>query len=243
MQGELIFGVHSILELLAAKRRKIISVYTTKRQPESWEKIVRLLPKSVNIQYVDREVLHKIAGTTDHQGILAWVTPFVGRKSFFDSRKQPFLLMLDGIQDPHNLGAILRSAYCTGVDGVIITKRKSAPLTATAIKASAGLAEHQEIYFSASASHAVQELKAAGYHIYLATISGKNALEVEYQRPFCLVIGNEAVGISREILSAGTQVTLPQRSEDISYNASVAAGILLFLVGVMPRQELKQGKK
>ena len=231
-QGELIFGVHPILELLKAKRRKLISIYTTKRHPDSWEKIVKLLPRHLNIQYVDRDVLHKIAGTTDHQGIIAWAMPFIARSSFFDSRKHRFILMLDGIQDPHNLGAILRSAYCTGVDGVIITRKNSSPLNATAIKASAGLAERLEIFFVNSASQAVPLLKAAGYNIYLATISGENALDVSCKHPLCLVIGNEAVGISREILSSGVQITLPQKTEDVSYNASVAAGILLFLLGV-----------
>lgn len=236
--GELIFGVHSIIELLTTKKRKLISVYTTKEPPARWDEIVRLLPKYVPIQYVGREVLHRIAGTTDHQSIIAWAMPFVYRTKFFESKQQPFLIMLDGIQDPHNLGAILRSAYCTGVDGVIITKKKSAPLTATAIKSSAGLAERLEIFTVTSAAEGVQKLKAAGYAIYLATTKGKNALEICYQRPLCVVIGNEAVGISKDILSSGEQVTLPQRTPDISYNASVAAGILLFEIAFRSSEKI-----
>ena len=139
--------------------------------------------------------------------------------------------MIDGVQDTRNLGAILRSAYCTGVDGIILVKKNSAPLNGSTYKASAGLAEHLEIYEAPSAIYAAQELKKAGYGIYLATLGGENGLTTPYQKPLCIVIGNEATGVSPEIFSLGEQVTLPQRHTNISYNASVAAGILLFLIG------------
>ena len=229
--NELIFGIHPILELLKAKKRKLVVIYTTKQTPKGFQDIEKFLTKSVPIQYVEREVLHKLAGTTDHQGVVAYATPLVIRKKFFDPAKEKFLLMLDGIQDVRNLGAIIRSAYCTGVDGIIMIKKHGAPLNASALKASAGLAEHVELYGAPSASAAAQELKKAGYNLYLAVVeNGKNATEVSYEKPLCLVIGSEALGISKEILSSGTRITLPQRTPDISYNASVAAGILLFLI-------------
>ncbi len=229
--NELIFGIHPILELLKAKKRKLVVIYTTKLTPKGFQDIERLLPKSVPIQYVEREVLHKLAGTTDHQGVVAYATPLVIRKKFFDPAREKFLLMLDGIQDVRNLGAIIRSAYCTGVDGIIMIKKHGAPLNASAFKASAGLAEHVELYNAPSASAAAQELKKAGYNLYLAVVEkGTNATQVQYEKPLCLVIGSEALGISKEILSSGTRITLPQRTPDISYNASVAAGILLFLI-------------
>jgi 23S rRNA (guanosine2251-2'-O)-methyltransferase len=140
------------------------------------------------------------------------------------------LVMLDGIQDPRNLGAILRSAYCTGVDGVIITRKGGSPLTATALKSSVGLAERMEIYEASSAIQAVQELKKAGYNLYMAAFHGENAAVYSFTMPLCLVIGSEGEGISREIIGQGVQVTIPQRVPGISYNASVAAGILLFLI-------------
>jgi 23S rRNA (guanosine2251-2'-O)-methyltransferase len=227
---ELVFGIHPIIELLAAKRRKLYTIYTTKPAPKAWETIAPLLGRDTQVQYVTREVLARIAGTTDHQGVVAWAAPFVFRKKFFESTKSPFLLMLDSIQDPRNLGAILRSAYCTGVDGVLITAKSSAPLNAVALKSSAGLAEHLEIYEAPSAISALQELKKGGYPIYLAALGGEDATKICYKEPLCLVIGNEAVGISKNLLSFGTQVELPQRTSDISYNASVAAGILLFLI-------------
>lgn len=230
-KGELIYGIHPIIEVLKAKRRKLISVYTTKPAPQAFEDIQKLWPKyPVAIQYVKREVLDNMVGTSEHQGFVGWVQAFGYRKQFFNAKKHQFLLMLDGIQDPRNLGAILRSAYCTGVSGVIIVKKGGVPLTATAIKASAGLSEHLEIFIAQSAVGAVQELKDAGYGIYLAAFGGKDATVQEYSSSLCIVIGGEGYGISKTILNSGIQVTLPQRSVDISYNASVAAGIMLFLI-------------
>ncbi|MCL4229856.1 RNA methyltransferase [Candidatus Dependentiae bacterium] len=231
VQGELIYGIHPVVEVLKAKRRKVISIYTTRPEPKSWSLVAKILPKHVQIQYVAREVLNKMAETTDHQGVVAWVQPFVLRKKFFDPNNQRYLLMLDGIQDTRNVGAILRSAYCVGVDGVIMCKKGGAPINASTLKASAGLAEYMEIYEAASPESAVQLLKDVGYTIYLATLGGENARHSTYQEPLCLVIGNEAVGISKSILKSGKQITLPQRMPEISYNASVAAGILLFLIG------------
>ncbi len=227
---ELIFGIHPIVELLKAKKRKIYTIYTTKPAPKAWDMIAPLLGKETQIQYVVRDILTRIAGTTDHQGVVAWAAPFVYRRKFFEPAKSPFLLMLDGIQDPRNLGAILRSAYCTGVNGIIMSAKGAAPLNAVALKSSAGLAEHLEIYEAASSLQAMQELKKAGYSNYLATLEGEDATAMSYQEPLCLVIGNEAIGIAKNLLSFGKQVRLPQRTTDISYNASVAAGILLFLI-------------
>lgn len=229
--AELVYGVHPILELIKAKKRKIISIYTTNPAPKAWSLIERALQgQRVQIQYVAREALNKMAGCTDHQSVIAWTSPFVTRKKFFESDKHPFLLMLDGIQDARNLGAILRTASCVGVDGVIIVKQRGCVLSAASLKASAGLAEHMDIVYVSSAVQAVTLLKDAGYQLYLATLKGKNALQYAYKVPLCLVIGNEGQGIQPTILSSGTQITLPQRAADISYNASVAAGILLFFI-------------
>lgn len=242
--GELIFGIHPVKELLKANRRKLISIYTVKPLPKGWKQIELHFPKyPIPIQYVDRDVLHRMAGTTDHQGIVAWVQPFPFRKKFFDPQKQPILAMLDGIQDPRNVGAILRSSYCAGVDGILLTKKKSAPLNATAIKAAAGLSEHLEIFVAPSVEWATQELKKAGYHLYLATFDGENATHCEYKKPLCLVVGSEAVGISKTIYQHGTHITLPQRAPDISYNVSVATGILLFLITTKNSNPCKKTNK
>ncbi len=232
-KNELIFGAHAIIEVLKAKRRKILSIYTTKPVPKSWERVQPYLSPSkhpINIQYVDRAILDRMAGTSDHNNMLAWATPFKYQSKPFDPVRKPLILMLDAVQDVRNLGAILRSAYCTGVQGVVLCKTQSAPLSGAAFKASAGLAEYLDIYVAPTMKHAVIEHQKAGYTFYMAVLGGKSALDVVYKTPACLVIGNEAVGISKDIQELGNKITLPQKTTDISYNASVAAGILLFLI-------------
>jgi 23S rRNA (guanosine2251-2'-O)-methyltransferase len=229
---DIVIGVHSLIEVLKAKRRRLITLYTTKPLPKAWSQISPLIPKSATVQYVDKSVLTRIAGTDDHQGFVATTNPFVFRSKMFEPTKQKFLLMLDGVQDVRNVGAILRSAYCTSVDGIILIKKGGASLTPAALKASAGLAEYLEIMVMPSAAMAIEHVNKAGYAIYLAVLeNGQNAAAVSYKGPACLVIGSEEKGISTDIRSSGTRITLPQRRADISYNASVAAGILLFLIG------------
>lgn len=228
--GEIIFALHPIIELLKAKKRKISVLYTCRPEPKGLSSIKQLLPEHVNISYVSKEYLNQLAGTTDHQSVVAVAAPFIYRKKFFDPQHQPTLLMLDGIQDIRNLGAILRSAYCTGITGVIITQKHSAPINAAALKASAGLAEHLDIYIAPSAQAAALELKRAGYHLYITSFKGENALKVAYKDPLCVVIGSEGLGVTPAIMQEGTQVTIPQQAKDISYNASVAAGIMLFII-------------
>ena len=229
---EIVFGIHAILELLKAKQRSLTVLYTTKPQPKAWGQIEPYLPKRTQIQYVKRDVLHRVAGTTDHQGIVAWATPFCYRTKFFSAQKEKFIVLLDGIQDPRNLGAIIRSAYCTGVDGIILPKKNSASLHATALKASAGLAEYMPIYRVPTAKAALIELEKEEYALYVSQLSpqAKPANKLNYKLPICLVIGSEATGVSKEMFNVGTSIILPQRTGDISYNVSVAAGILMFLV-------------
>lgn len=230
--NEMLYGAHPLIEMLKAGKRKIVSLYMTKPYPKAWARVEPYLPKAIpNIQYVDRSVLDRMAGSMEHQGILAWVTPFKVHTGMFDPKKKPNILLLDSVQDVRNLGAILRSAYCTGVTGVVLCQRDAAGLTPAAFKASAGLAEHLDIYYASSMQQAVQEAKKAGYTLYLAVLDGgKNILETSFTQPACLVIGNEAVGIQTSIRKDGHLITLPQSRPDISYNASVAAGILLFLM-------------
>jgi 23S rRNA (guanosine2251-2'-O)-methyltransferase len=176
--------------------------------------------------------LTKLAGTPDHQGMVGYAAPFVYVNSVCDPKKYRRLLLLDGIQDPRNMGAIIRSAYCTGFDALIITRKASAPISGAVLKASAGLAEHCAIMQVPTINAAQHLLKKAGYNLYLAVLDPRavSALEVEYRDPLCLVIGNEETGISSDMYQAGTLITLSQKRADISYNASVAAGILLFVI-------------
>lgn len=229
-QYEILYGIHPVVEALKAKRRKVIAVYTTRPLPKAWGSIEKLLPSYIHPNFVNRDTLTKMAGTPDHQGVVAYVPPFGFQKKFFDPAKSPLLILLDGVQDVRNLGAIIRSAYCTNFDGIIICQKNGAPFNAAVFKASAGLAEHMPVYVAPSAGAAVSELKQAGYTLYMALFDGKNAATVTYQTPCCLVIGSEGSGIAPALHAAGTHITIPQRTPDVSYNASVAAGILMFLI-------------
>ncbi len=229
--GELIFGVNPLVELLKTRKRKLITIYTTKPTPKGWAVIAPLLPNyPVPIQYVTRDVLTRMVETTDHQGIVAWVKPYGYRKTPFNPASERFIIALDGIQDPRNLGALIRSAYCTGADGVIIIQKNSAPLTAVALKASAGLAERISILLMPSAQQAAIELKQWGYTIYTATFAGTRVNEVSFDKPTCLVIGSEGFGVTSTLAKNSIEVTIPQKAPDISYNASVAGGILMYLI-------------
>jgi len=229
----IIYGVHPIQELLQSKRLKIGAIYTLKNPIKSWAGISKLVPNHIPVSLVTRETLDNVAGTKDHQGILAFVGEFPFSQSMFTPDKQKFIVVLDEIQDVRNLGAILRSAYCTGVDGVILVKAHAASLTPAAIKSSAGLALHMPIHLAPSIKSALFDLKKAGYHIYCATLGGSESVaQFTFQEPAVLVIGNEEMGISADVAKMGTKILLPQRRPDISYNASVAAGILMYSIGL-----------
>lgn len=237
IDGEYIYGIHPVFEVLRQKQRKIYDIFIIDSDHATLKQIQALLPKyPVTIHKMKKETLSVKLGTFDHQGLGALVQPFVFRKKFFNPKEQPFLVLLDGIQDVRNMGAIIRSAYCTGVNGVIITKKKSAPITATTLKASAGLAERIDMYQVTSIEQALVELKQAGYTLYVTALSPKaNAFTLEYVKPLCLVIGSEGSGVSAATLKAGTIVTLPQKDSDVSYNASVAAGIVMSLIAFVQK--------
>ncbi|KKP24198.1 MAG: RNA methyltransferase, TrmH family, group 3 [candidate division TM6 bacterium GW2011_GWF2_28_16] len=229
---DMIYGAHSIIELLKAKKRKLFSIYTTKPLPKSFNRVERYLPKNVpNTQYVSRQILDKMANCTDHMGIIALVAPFKYLTNLNNLKDKKFILLLDGVKDVRNLGAILRSAYCIGVEAVVLCQKNGALITAATHKASAGLAEYLDIYLSPSIEHAVTNINSMGFNLYMAVLeNGKDATKINYNSPMCLVIGSEEFGISKSVQDKGTLITIPQRNIEISYNASVAAGILMFLL-------------
>ncbi|MBT4594623.1 RNA methyltransferase [bacterium] len=240
-EGELLYGVNSIVEALKAKRRKLISIYVAENAVKPFDRVRNHLPKHVkNVQRVPRNIIDRMTGSKEHMGVAAWFSPFQFKKNMFDPAKHPQILFLEGIQDVRNLGAILRSAHCTGITGVVLSQSNAAPLNAAAIKSSAGLCEHLDVHIAPTSASAIHNIRAAGYHLYMAMLGNHaNAAEVDFCPPACLVIGNEAQGIDKNLSSSGTKITLPQINPDVSYNASVAAGILMFLMTSKSRQNTK----
>jgi 23S rRNA (guanosine2251-2'-O)-methyltransferase len=149
-----------------------------------------------------------------------------------DSKKEkyPLILLLDSIQDTHNLGAILRNAECAGVKGVIITKHNSAPVNSTVIKASAGATEHLKMCVVNNLSYSIKELKENGFWIVGSTLeNSRNYTEIDYKVPIALVVGNEEKGIRRLTAeNCDFLVNIPMKGNIQSLNVSVATGILLF---------------
>lgn len=225
-----IYGINPVYELLKRRARKIHGIYAVKSTSADIAKCLRLAPSHVAVTYVSKDQLTARVQTHDHQGIVVCADPFPIRKKSFDPAQQPCIMMLDGIQDPRNLGAILRSAACMGISGVILSSKQTAPLNGTVWKASAGLAEHVSIMYADAIVATAKELQAQGYHLYSATMEGADVRTVSIKTPCCLIIGSEGRGLSPQLRAYGTALALPQKDADMSYNASVAAALLMYIV-------------
>jgi 23S rRNA (guanosine2251-2'-O)-methyltransferase len=149
-----------------------------------------------------------------------------------DSKKSqyPLLLILDSIQDTHNVGAILRSADCSGVDGIIITKNNSAPINETVVKTSAGASEHVKITLINNLAQTIDELKQKGFWIVGSYLEGaKDYTKVDYKVPIAVIVGNEEKGIRKLTADKCDHlIRIPMKGKIQSLNVSVATGVLLF---------------
>lgn len=187
----------------------------------------------VIVQMVDRTRLDQIYPA--HQGLLAYVAavPYSTVEEMLDDAREkgedPFLVLLDGITDPHNLGAIIRTAECVGAHGVIIPERRAVGLTPAAAKAAAGALNHMKIARVTNLNRTIDELKAAGIWIIGTSMDGQSAFAADLTGPAALVIGSEGDGISKLTLEkCDIRVTLPMKGRIESLNASVAAGVLMY---------------
>ena len=187
------------------------------------------------IKYVPRERLDQLSETGKHQGVIAYAAAYEYAevedilKNARDKGEEPFIFLLDNIEDPHNLGAILRTAECTGAHGVIIPKRRSAGLTYTVGKASAGALEYVPVARVSNLAAALEDLKKRGLWIYGADMEGTPWCEAELTGPAALVIGSEGAGIGRLVKEkCDVILSLPMRGKINSLNASVAAGVLMY---------------
>ena len=189
--------------------------------------------RGIPVQVVERSRLDEI--TPHHQGILAYASAYQYAEvddilALAKQRnEQPFIVVLDGITDPHNLGAIIRTAACAGAHGVIVPLRRSVGLTPAAVKASAGAVETVKVARVTNLTQTLRKLKQAGLWIYAADMSGEDYRTARLEMPMALVIGSEGEGISRLVLeNADFCVKLPVLGAVDSLNASVAAGILMY---------------
>ena len=187
------------------------------------------------ISLVDRYALDKMANGGNHQGVVAAVTDFEYSDvddilALAKEKEEPLLVViLDGITDPHNLGAIIRSAECFGAHGIIIPKHRSVSVNDTVIKVACGATEHILVAKVTNINDAIRDLKDKGVWIYATDFDGDNPKTVNLTGDIAIVIGSEGEGIHRltKDLSDAT-LTIPQYGKVNSLNASVAAGIVLY---------------
>ncbi len=197
--------------------------------------IAKAKQKEIPIKEVDRTKLDYIAGNTNHQGIIAFaaVKEYSTVEEIFEyaesKNEAPFIIVLDEIEDPHNLGAIIRTAECAGVHGVVIPKRRSAGLSYTVGKASAGAVEYMRVARVTNIANLIDELKERNVWVYGADMDGTDYTKCDFSGACAIVIGNEGKGISRLVREkCDVIVSLPMKGSINSLNASVAAGILMY---------------
>jgi len=193
--------------------------------------------RGIVLQEVDKRKLDELSDSGNHQGVIG-LCPAKGYVeieeilAFAASKNEdPFILLLDSVMDPHNLGAILRSAEAAGVHGVILPKRRSAGLTPTVVKTSSGAIEHILISRVTNLSDAVAKLKENGLWIACADMEGGVLYSADLSGPIALLIGSEGAGVSRLLVkNSDFSVKIPMYGRIESLNASVAAGILMYEV-------------
>ena len=187
------------------------------------------------IRYVDREILDRLSKTGHHQGVVANAAAYdyAEVEDILNAAREkgepPFVFILDGIEDPHNLGAIIRTANLAGAHGVIIPKRRAVGLTATVAKTSAGALNYTPVAKVPNLSATIEELKKEGLWFVCADMGGETMYNLNLTGPIGLVIGNEGEGVSRLVKEKCDYVaSIPMKGNIDSLNASVAAGVLAY---------------
>lgn len=197
--------------------------------------IARAKDKGITVKEADAKRLDHMCANAVHQGVVAVAAAkeYATVDDMFrlaEQRKEPpFLIIADGLEDPHNLGAVLRVAECAGAHGVILPKRRSAGLTWAVGKASAGAVEYVPVARVTNLAAALNELKARGVWIYAADMDGTCWCQADYTGPVAVVIGSEGFGVGRLIKEKSDFViSLPMKGKINSLNASVACGVICY---------------
>lgn len=239
MEENYVEGRNAVLELLESEK-DINKIYI--QSGEKHGSIMKIIAKAkangVIVQEVQKRKLDEMSTSNNHQGVIAIVPPFQYAEvdDILDEAKkrgeEPFIIILDGIEDPHNLGSIIRTAETAGVHGVIIPKRRAASVNATVAKTSAGAVEYMKIARVNNINETIKELKDKGIWI-CGTDMNTDTLhyEQDYKMPIAIIIGNEGKGISRLTKeNCDFFVKIPMKGKISSLNASVSAGIIMYEV-------------
>ena len=229
-------GRNAVLEVLKSGR-DVEKIIVAKGHTEGTihRIIAQARDRGIVVQQTERSRLDEISQTKNHQGIICFVAAhdYVDVEDILqrakDQGEDPFLLVLDGLTDPHNLGAILRTADAAGVHGVVIPKRNAVGLTATVAKTSAGAIEYVPVAKVANLVSLLEKLKKAGLWIVCADMDGQEIYEADLKGPLALVIGAGGEGVSRLVKeNCDYTVSIPMQGKISSLNASVAAAVLMY---------------
>lgn len=231
-----IWGLHPVVELLRHQPQQISEIFLVKgRENQGFHQLTHLAGRhGIAVKSVETLPIPD-ADSVTHQGVAATIRPFapMGFNSLLErlaGNPAPLVVVLDSIQDPHNLGAIIRSAAAAGADGIILPKDRTAPLTGTVLKASAGTMALVTLCQVTNLAQTLKELKKEGFWIYGAAGEARQSLyETSFTGPVCLVIGSEGKGLRPLVAEQCDHLlAIPLAAGVESLNASVAAGVILF---------------
>ena len=252
---EKLTGIHAVREALAARRPVQSLLIARGRHGGRLEEIVRLArTNGVPIRFEDRPQVDRAAGTRDHQGVVAMLAAetSVSLEELLARSGSPasgLLVLLDGVEDPQNLGAVIRTALAAGAGGVVIPERRAAGLTEAAVRASAGAAAHLRVARVTNLARAMEEIKEAGYWLVgLDERAEKRHTDVDLTGAIAVVLGGEGKGLHQLVKErCDFVVSIPTSGPVRSLNVSVAAGVVLFEAvrqrsAKRPFEALKQGE-
>ncbi len=236
VQENILAGRNPIREALKAGRDIEKLLVLKGELSGSAREIVQLAREAhIVVQEVEKIRLDELAH--NHQGLIAFASAYqystveAMLEEAAAKNEEPFLILLDGVTDPHNLGAIIRSAECVGAHGVIVPERRSVGLTPAAVKASAGAVEHMKVARVTNLTRTIEELKARNIWTYALDMDGVDYEKVNFKGGVALVVGSEGEGVSRLVVEHCDQkVSLPMAGHIDSLNASVAAGVMMYRV-------------
>ena len=229
-------GKNSVYEALVAGKTFNKLMAAKGLSDEHSNKIINLArEKGVSINFVDRKILDRSSETGRHQGFIAEITDFVYSEieevlDLASQRgEQPFVVILDNIEDPHNLGSIIRVCECAGVHGIVIPKQRACSVNATVLKTSAGACNHLPVCRVANINQMIEKLKKEGFWIYCADMDGEYIYKTNLTGPVGVVIGSEGKGVSKltKQLCDGV-IRLPMYGKVNSLNASTATSAVVY---------------
>lgn len=224
-------GRNSVYEALKSDSVTVNTLMCEKGTANSIVALAR--QKGVKVTFVDKSVLDKSSIEGKHQGYIADVTDFdyCEVEDILSASEQPFVVVLDGISDPHNFGSIIRACECAGVDGIIISRNRQVAVTDTVVRCSAGAVAHVKIARVTNINNAIKQLQDAGVWVYALDMDGEEITSVNLKGAVALVVGSEGDGISQYTRKCcDGVVSLKLKGNVNSLNASVACGIAVYEV-------------